>query len=124
MTELNDAKGSKRKTFASLAATTMHARHQQAARINGAKGGHKTAENFADGPSAWGKRMALARWHGVKLQYVPISQTLVKTTSTRRSRAPRAGRSDEGPGKPELRPASARKLRSRKTGTGEQGKLF
>jgi hypothetical protein len=47
----------------------MHARHPDAAKRNGRKGGRKTAEGYKDGPKVWARRMALARWHGVRFKY-------------------------------------------------------
>jgi hypothetical protein len=60
----------RRKAIASLGASTMHARDPDAARRNGIMGGRTTADGYLDGKSAWGKRMALARWHGTPFDYV------------------------------------------------------
>lgn len=54
---------------ARLAALTMHARHPDAAKRNGRKGGRRTAESYKDGPRVWATRMAHARWHGVPFDY-------------------------------------------------------
>ena len=54
---------------ARLAALTMHARHPDAAKRNGRKGGQKTASNYKDGSKVWATRMSLARWHGIPLDY-------------------------------------------------------
>ena len=54
---------------ARLAALTMHARHPDAAKRNGRKGGRRTAENYKDGAKVWATRMAHARWHGVPFEY-------------------------------------------------------
>lgn len=54
---------------ARLAALTMHARHPDAAKRNGRKGGRKTAANYKDGPKVWATRMALARWHRLSFDY-------------------------------------------------------
>ncbi|MEX2227566.1 MAG: hypothetical protein WEB52_14075 [Dehalococcoidia bacterium] len=54
---------------ARLAALTMHARHPDAAKRNGRKGGQKTASNYKDGSKVWATRMALTRWHGLPFDY-------------------------------------------------------
>ena len=54
---------------ARLAAITMHARHPDAAKRNGRKGGQKTASNYKDGSKVWATRMALARWHDKPFHY-------------------------------------------------------
>lgn len=59
------------KMRARIAALTMHARHPDAAKRNGRKGGRKAAENYRDGAKVWGVRMALKRWHGVPFEYNP-----------------------------------------------------
>lgn len=43
---------------ARLAALTMHSRHPDAAKKNGAKGGRKTANQYKDGSKVWAVRMA------------------------------------------------------------------
>src|SRR3990172_10628896 len=94
---------SRRRAIASLGAITMHARRPGAARRNGAKGGIKTAQGFADGPSAWGKRMALARWHGVPFAYRPAGedeQAAEPSSLNGESRAPTAGPGKDGGGAP------------------------
>ena len=93
-----------RKVIASLGASTMHERHPDAARHNGAKGGEATAGGYADGRSAWARRMALARWHNVPFRYVRSVASDVR--STQESRAP-AGIGEDGCGIPESVPASA-----------------
>lgn len=52
-----------------LAALTMHARHPDAAKRNGRKGGKATASLYKDGPKVWAVRMALKRWRGVPFDY-------------------------------------------------------
>lgn len=54
---------------ARLAALTMHARHPDAAKRNGRKGGRRTAKGYKDGSRVWALRMAHARWHGVPFDY-------------------------------------------------------
>jgi len=103
------ALAAKRRAIASLGATTLHARNPEAARRYGSKGGHKTAYNYVDGPSAWGKRLALARWHGVPFAYRGTSD---RSSSERaaashfHSRAPMAGSGKDGGGAPEPGPAT------------------
>ena len=86
----------------------MHTAHPEAAKLNGAKGGRKTADSFVDGPKAWGVRMAAARWHGVKLHYAEQRGESI-SFSSKRSRAPKPGRGVEGTGRPDPRPVSATK---------------
>jgi hypothetical protein len=57
------------KTRARLAALTMHARHPNAAKRNGRKGGQATSTKYKDGPKVWAARMALKRWHGLPFDY-------------------------------------------------------
>ena len=54
---------------ARLAALTIHSRHPDAARRNGAKGGRKTASAYEHGSKVWAVRMAYKRWHGVDFKY-------------------------------------------------------
>jgi hypothetical protein len=90
----------------------MHARHPEAAKRNGAKGGQRTAHGYADGPSAWAKRMALARWHRLPFTYRRRSDASKDEWAAAciASRAPKAGPGGEGGGTPEPGPATARKL--------------
>ena len=103
------ASAAKRRAIASLGATTLHARNPDAARRYGSRGGHKTAHGFVDGPSAWGKRMALARWHGLPFAYRGTSD---RSSSERAAasqfhgRAPMAGSGTDGGGAPEPGPAT------------------
>lgn len=57
------------RTRARLAALTMHARHPDAAKRNGRKGGRKTAEGYKDGAKVWAMRMALKRWRNISFDY-------------------------------------------------------
>jgi hypothetical protein len=54
---------------ARLAALTMHARHPDAARKNGSRGGRRTASQYKDGSKVWAVRMAYKRWHNVEFEY-------------------------------------------------------
>ena len=103
------ASAAKRRAIASLGATTLHARNPDAARRYGSKGGHKTAYNYVDGPSAWGKRLALARWHGVPFAYRGApgrSSSERAAASYVHGRAPIAGSGNDGGGAPEPDPAT------------------
>jgi len=60
---------------ARLAALTMHARHPDAAKRNGRKGGRTTASHYKDGSRVWATRMALARWHGIPFAYEEDDRT-------------------------------------------------
>jgi hypothetical protein len=119
----------KRKAIASLGATILHARNPDAARRYGSRGGRKTAHGFVDGPSAWGKRMALARWHGVPFAYCGGSDALSSeraAASHLHGRAPMAGPGNDGGGAPEPGPAPAQRgqmVRRRRTGL-EQARLL
>jgi hypothetical protein len=99
----------RRRAIASLGAVTMHARHPDAAKSNGSKGGERTAYGYADGPSAWARRMALARWHGLPFTYRRRSKDMKNESAgtCTGSRAP------AGPGRKQLAdrepgPAAAR----------------
>jgi len=56
-----------RRARAALAGATAHVRDPELAKRAGAAGGRATADRYRDGPSLWGRRMALCRWHGVPL---------------------------------------------------------
>jgi hypothetical protein len=58
-----------RRARAGLAGATAHIKDPDLARRAGSMGGRKTAGRFAEGPSNWGKRLALARWHQVPFEY-------------------------------------------------------
>lgn len=118
-----------RRAIASLGAAILHARNPDAARRNGSRGGRSTAYNFVDGPSGWGKRMALARWHGVPFAYCGGPDALSSKGAAAfqlYGRAPMAGSGNDGGGAPEPGPAPAQRgqmVRRRRTGL-EQARLL
>jgi hypothetical protein len=63
----------KRKLQATIAAHAMHAKHPEAAAVNGRRGADVTMEKYG-GPSLWGRQMAMRRWSGKRVSMQPISQ--------------------------------------------------
>ena len=59
----------RRQVVAGLGGATRAARYPDAAALYGARGGRQTASSYVDGPSAWGRRLALARWHRTPFVY-------------------------------------------------------
>jgi hypothetical protein len=127
----SDPSSARRRAIASLGATTLHARRPDAAKRYGAKGGRSTAYGYLDGPSAWGKRMALARWGRVPFAYrrSPGGREDRPPAAFRSgSRAPNAGPGGKGDGTPEPGPAAAgkcgRSARAAKRAQPQQLKLL
>jgi hypothetical protein len=61
-----------RRVRAASAAFAMHAKHPEAARINGRRGAQVTMARYG-GPTLWGEQMARRRWSGKRIQLQPIS---------------------------------------------------